>query len=102
MKCDRLFTERSDLTNYQTQHQTGTFARGFTTFYYGISILIPKCNEIYTRYKNSKLNMNKIPGQKSFKNDTKCIIYTHHVSDIGPYEACTLCIQIHWVTSIYW
>ena len=24
--------------------------------------------------------------------------YTPHMSDIGPYKACTLCIQIHWVT----
>ena len=50
---------RSDLTNEQTQHQTGMHARG----YYGMSILIPKCNEIYTQYENSKLDMDKTPGQ---------------------------------------
>ena len=36
------------------------------------------------------------------KNNTKCIIYTPHMSNIGPYEACTLCIQIHWVTHTPW
>ena len=28
----------------------------------------------------------------------QCIITQPRMSDIGPYEACTLCIQIHWVT----
>ena len=48
---------------------------------------------IYTQYKNSKLNMDKIPGQKSFKNDTKCIISHYHMSDMPSYEACNLCID---------
>ena len=34
-------------------------------------------------------------GQKSFKDDTNYII-THLVCPIGPYEACTLCMQIRW------
>ena len=50
-------------------------------------------DEIYTRYKNSKLNRDKIPGQKSFKNDTKCIISHYRMSDVPPYEACNLCID---------
>ena len=37
--------------------------------------------------------MDKIPGQKSFKNDTKCIIYIHLRSNVPPYEACNLCID---------
>ena len=38
--------------------------------------------------------MDKIPGQKSFKNDTKCIIYIHLRSNVPPYEACNLCIDL--------
>ena len=49
--------------------------------------------EIYTQYKNSKLNTDKIPGQNSFKNDTKCIIYTHCRSNVSPYQACNSCID---------
>ena len=55
-KLDKIFTVRSDLTNKQAQWQTGTYARGHYTM--EISILIPKCNEIYTR------NKDKIRGQK--------------------------------------
>ena len=46
-------------------------------------------------------NKDKIRGQKSFKDDTKCII-THLVCLIGPYEACNLCTQICWVTHTPW
>ena len=46
------------------------------------------------RYKfihktKDKLDMDKI----SFKDDTKCIIYTPCMCDIGPYKACNLCID---------
>ena len=30
----------------------------------------------------------------SFKNDTKCIIYTHRRSDVSPYKACNSCIDL--------
>ena len=33
--------------------------------------------------------MDKIP----LKNDTKCILSHHHMSDMPPYEACNLCID---------
>ena len=63
--------------------QTGTDARG----YYEISILNPWgvkiCRkflyEIYTCKTKTKQDTDKIQGQNdkiSFKNDTKCIIYT--------------------------
>ena len=86
-----------------TQHQTGKYARGFYYFYYGISTLIPfviiLCSyEIYTRNKRYKIRQDKI----SFKNDTICIISHYHRSDVSPYEACNLCIQIRWVTHTPW
>ena len=43
--------------------------------------------EIYTQ------NKDKIWGQKSFKDNTKCIISHYRMSDMPPYKACTLCID---------
>ena len=41
-----------------------------------------------------KQNKDKIRGQKSFKDDTKCIISHYCMSDMPPYEACNLCIDL--------
>ena len=57
--------------------------------YYGISILIPKCNEIYTQDKD------KIRGQKLVQ---ICIISHCHMSD-RPYMKHENFMQTdHWVT----
>ena len=63
--------------------------------YYGISTLIPKCNEIYS------WNKDKIQGQKSLKTIQKCIIYTHPMSN-RPIQSIKICIHIHWVTHTSW
>ena len=36
----------------------------------------------------------QIWGQKSFKDDTKCIISHYCMSDMPPYKACNLCIDL--------
>ena len=91
-KCGRLFTE---IRLVKVRHNTKQAClQGGLWNQYTDPIedenLVKFMYEIYTQYKNSKLNMDKIPGQKSFKNDTKCII-THIVGPIGPYEACNPC-----------
>ena len=81
------YSLRSDLTNQQTQSQTGTYARG----YYGISILIPCWVKKCYKFIHTKQNTN----YKDI-NNTKWINYTH--CSIGLHKAWKFMHIDHQVT----
>ena len=76
------YSLKFNLTNYQTQHHTGTYARG----YYGISILIPKCNGIYTQYKR-QIRHGKNTRTKYHSKIIQNASFTHLVGPIGLHKS---------------
>ena len=76
-----------DLTWQSNRHNTNqSHMQG--VFYYGISILIPKCNEICPQNKRQNTRTKIIQRWYKMHN------YIPHMSDIGPYKACNVCIDL--------